>query len=374
METTQAIITVATSPGCQPRLLGEQPLQAREDLTAYRAFGGYQPLAGTDELLSEVDASGLVGRGGAAFPLAVKLRAVRENGRIAGGTTVIANGEEGEPASIKDRWLLRNRPHLVLDGLRLAATIVEAKRAYVYVSDADSARSIEAALSELDADMFGGVTVEVRMVEPGYVAGEETAAVRALNGGPGQADRQAATPVRRGRRRAAHPGEQCRNPGQSALPAAPRLRDVPLAGHIAVAGYVPCDHHRIRSTARALRASARLTFHRTACPAWCFAVDVRGALMGGYFAGLLNKRVLETTLDHETFRGLGSGLGCGADLGDHRRLPVAVAASVLAYFDRENAGSAARVSTGRRRWPPSPERYATVWQRPRTSTGCAAGQ
>ena len=132
METTQAaVISVGTSPGCEPRLLGEQPGQAREDLSAYRGLGGYHGLADADALLGEVESSGLVGRGGAAFPLAVKLRAVRDNGRLggrkAGGTVVVANGEEGEPASIKDRWLLRNRPHLVLDGLRLAAAIVSCR-------------------------------------------------------------------------------------------------------------------------------------------------------------------------------------------------------------------------------------------------------
>src|SRR6201998_417612 len=143
--TTQAEpITVATAPGCPPRLLGEKP-QTREDLAAYRARGGYRPLAGADELLSEVESSGLVGRGGAAFPLAVKLRAGRDNGSRAGGTVAVANGEEGEPASIKDRWLLRNRPHLVLDGLRLAAVIVAADSAYVYVSDPESARRAERA-------------------------------------------------------------------------------------------------------------------------------------------------------------------------------------------------------------------------------------
>jgi NADH:ubiquinone oxidoreductase subunit F (NADH-binding) len=68
------------------------------------------------------------------------------------------------------------------------------------------------------------------------------------------------------------------------------------------------------------------------------ADQVRGALMGGYFAGLLNRSVLETTLDHETMRRVGSGLGCGAISIIIDDCPVAVAASVLAYFDRENAG------------------------------------
>jgi NADH:ubiquinone oxidoreductase subunit F (NADH-binding) len=141
METTAAsTLTVAAWPGCTPRLLRDQPgLQTvrkdredREDLAAYSERGGYRPLAAADELLDEVERSGLLGRGGAAFPMAVKLRAVRDNGkRSKTGTVVVADGEEGEPASIKDRWLLRNRPHLVLDGLRLAATTVAADRTHV---------------------------------------------------------------------------------------------------------------------------------------------------------------------------------------------------------------------------------------------------
>jgi NADH:ubiquinone oxidoreductase subunit F (NADH-binding) len=65
---------------------------------------------------------------------------------------------------------------------------------------------------------------------------------------------------------------------------------------------------------------------------------VTGVLMGGYFAGLLNRGVLDATLDHETIRGMGSGLGCGALAILTDDCPVAVAASVMAYFDRENAG------------------------------------
>ena len=172
--TAVSTITVAAWPGCAPRPLRDQPgLQAvREDYAAYRELGGYHQLAAVDELLDEVERSGLLGRGGAAFPLSVKLRAVRDNGkRINSGTVVVANGEEGEPASIKDRWLLRNRPHLVLDGLRLAAAVVAADHAHVYVSDPQSARSIEIALSELDAGRLGTVSVALRAVDPGYVAG-----------------------------------------------------------------------------------------------------------------------------------------------------------------------------------------------------------
>src|SRR4029077_2394949 len=105
-----------------------------------------------------------------------KRRTVRDAGRRGVDTVVVANGEEGEPASVKDRWLLRNRPHLVLDGLRLATAIVGARRAYVYVSDEQAARAVTNAVAELDSKTFGEVAVTVVTVEPGYVAGEETAA------------------------------------------------------------------------------------------------------------------------------------------------------------------------------------------------------
>ena len=322
-------------------MLGQHPGQAREDLAAYRGLGGYRTLAGVDELLTEVESSGLLGRGGAAFPLAVKLRVVRDNGRLiagAGGTTVVANGEEGEPASIKDRWLLRNRPHMVLDGLRLAAAIVEATRAYVYVSDADSARSVEAALSELDPDTLGGVTVDVWTVQPGYVAGEETAAVRSLNGGP------------------AKPTDKPPRPFEEGVAGLPTL----VSNVETLANLPYLQRHgsvAFRSQGTALSPGTFLaTITGAGRPAVLYEIphglpftellrlhgvspgDVRGALMGGYFAGFLNQRVLQTTLDHETFRGLGSGLGCGAISVITDDCPVAVAASVLAYFDRENAG------------------------------------
>jgi NADH:ubiquinone oxidoreductase subunit F (NADH-binding) len=332
--TTHPAITVAASPGCEPRLLVGQ---GREDLAAYRALGGYGALADAGTLLAEVEASGLVGRGGAAFPLAVKLRAVRENGRLAGGSVVVANGEEGEPASIKDRWLLRNRPHLVLDGLRSAAAIVGAELAYVYVSDPESARSVAAALAELDPGALG-VDVGMLTVPPGYVAGEETAAVRALNGGPVKPTDKPPRPFEEGvgglptlvsnvetlanlpylQR---HGAQVYRSQG-TALSPGTFLATITGAGKPPVLYELP----------HGLPFTELLALHGVSPD------QLKGALMGGYFAGLLDRRVLESTLDHETVRGIGSGLGCGAISLITEDCIVAVAASVLAYFDRENAG------------------------------------
>lgn len=339
MNTTQSTtITTATLPGCTPRLLNKQA--GSEDLAAYRQGGGYAPLADTDALLGEVESSGLVGRGGAGFPLAVKLRTVRDNGRLTaetGGTVVVANGEEGEPASVKDRWLLRNRPHLVLDGLRLAASIVAADRAYVYVSDSESAHSVETALGELDSETHG-VRVELLTVQPGYVAGEETAAVRMINEGLAKPTDKPPRPFEAGVDERPtlvsnvetlanlpylqrHGAAAFRSEGTSLSPGT-FLATITGAGRPPVLYELP----------HGLPFTELLALHGISSD------QVRGALMGGYFAGLLNRRVLETNLDHETMRRLGSGLGCGAISVITDDCPVAVAASVLAYFDRENAG------------------------------------
>ncbi|ASW89147.1 NADH-ubiquinone oxidoreductase-F iron-sulfur binding region domain-containing protein [Mycobacterium marseillense] len=338
MNTAQSTITTAVPAGCSPRLLSGQT--GREDLASYQQAGGYQPVTDTDALLREVEASGLVGRGGAAFPLAVKLRTVRENGRLlahTGGPVVVANGEEGEPASIKDRWLLRNRPHLVLDGLRSAATIVGADRAYIYVSDPESAHSVETALGELGPDALG-MTIIMLTVPAGYVAGEETAAVRAINGGPAKPTDKPPRPFEAGvddRPTLVSNVETLANLPYLQLhgSAAFRAQGTPLSpgtflATITGAGRPPV----LYELPHGLPFTELLALHGVP------ADQVRGALMGGYFAGLLNRSVLETTLDHETMRRVGSGLGCGAISVITDDCPVAVAASVLAYFDRENAG------------------------------------
>ncbi len=313
-------LTVAAWPDLAPRLLGDAP-------------NGYRPLASADDLLAEVDRSGLLGRGGAAFPLAVKLRTVRDNGRAAGGAVVVANGEEGEPASVKDRWLLRNRPHLVLDGLRLASAIVGADRACVYVSDPESARSVEDAVCD---DL--GVAVSVRLVDPGYVAGEETAAVRALNGGPAKPTDKPPRPFQEGV--GGLPTLVSNVETLANLPylqehgaAAFRAQGTPLSPGtflmtITGAGRPP----GLYEIPHGLPFTELLALHGISPD------HVKGVLMGGYFAGLLNRDVLDATLDHETLRRLGSGLGAGAITVLTDDCAVAVAASVLAYFDRENAG------------------------------------
>jgi NADH:ubiquinone oxidoreductase subunit F (NADH-binding) len=331
-----ADITVTAWHDCVPRLLREQP--GVEGLVAYLAGGGYRPLDAADDLVDAVGRSGLLGRGGAAFPLAVKLRSVHDAGRTGRGAIVVANGEEGEPASVKDRWLLRQRPHLVLDGLRLAARMAGADRTYVYVSDTLAARSIDAALAELDTEIVDGLQISVATIDPGYVAGEETAAVRALNGGPAKPTDKPPRPFQRGV--AGLPTLVSNVETLANLPfvqqhgsAAFRSMGTSLSPGTFLVTVTGADRPpALYEIPHGLAFTELLSLHGVP------AEQVRGALMGGYFAGMLNRGVLDSTLDHETLRRLGSGLGCGAISVLTGDCPVAVAASVLAYFGRENAG------------------------------------
>jgi NADH:ubiquinone oxidoreductase subunit F (NADH-binding) len=328
-------LAVATWPGLDARLLRVTASDAVEDHAEYTRSGGYQSLNDPDALLDEVDRSGLLGRGGAAFPMAVKLRTVRDTGRAGKQTVLLANGEEGEPASVKDKWLLRNRPHLVLDGVRLAARIVNADRAYVYVSDAQSAHALTTAL---DTAQLDGVTVSIATVDAGYVAGEETAAVRAVNGGPAKPTDKPPRPFQEGVHGLPtlvsnvetlanlpyiqrHGGEAYRAVGTAGSPGT-FLATVTGAGKPAMLYELPHGVHF----------SELLALHGVSSDI------VQGVLMGGYFAGLVNRSVLDATLDHETLRTHGSALGCGAVAILTEDCPVAVAAAVMDYFDRENAG------------------------------------
>jgi NADH:ubiquinone oxidoreductase subunit F (NADH-binding) len=136
-----------------------------------------------ESLIAAVGAAGLRGRGGASFPTAVKLHAVASGRRR---PVVVANGSEGEPASLKDVTIMTLAPHLVLDGAVLAASAVGADEVIVAVDvRATRARAaIGAALRERASNEPPGVRIRIAEVPPGYVSGEERALVHRLNRGP----------------------------------------------------------------------------------------------------------------------------------------------------------------------------------------------
>jgi hypothetical protein len=130
-----------------PRLLSHVAGGGRRGLAEHLDLHGQAPAAGgrrgesARQLVGLLEQAGLTGRGGAGFPTARKLAAVIAGRRA---PVLIANGTEGEPASAKDRVLLRNAPHLVLDGAAIVAAAIAAARVLVVVHS-DTLASVQEA-------------------------------------------------------------------------------------------------------------------------------------------------------------------------------------------------------------------------------------
>jgi NADH-quinone oxidoreductase subunit F len=173
------------------------------DRTDYTATGGYGALRDVigeygraREVLIETELTGL---GGAHFPLARKIESLLKQ---PGPRVVVCNAAEDEPGSEKDRTLLRRNPHLVLEGLLIAAVVLDATDAVMYVSESavDATEAVLTAIEE--AAQMAGIRcgTRLRLVAAGthYVAGEATAAIDAINGGPGKPTGQPPYPTERG--------------------------------------------------------------------------------------------------------------------------------------------------------------------------------
>ena len=155
------------------------PLEGSEPFADHVRRLGSCP-AGSPDLVAELEASQIRGRGGAGFPAARKWAAVLRQPDMR--RIVVANGAEGEPCSGKDRLLLRSRPHLVLDGLQLAAETVGARETFIYLRHGDKASraSIERALRE----RRGSWRTRPHLIQAParYVASEETAVIARIEG------------------------------------------------------------------------------------------------------------------------------------------------------------------------------------------------
>jgi NADH:ubiquinone oxidoreductase subunit F (NADH-binding) len=296
-----------------PRLLAAAGDQGQAMVLArHRRAYPAPPLPGRpgDDLIAAIERSGLRGRGGAAFPTGTKLRAVREGRRP---PVVVVNGAEGEPASGKDKLLLATAPHLVLDGALLAAAAVGAEQVIVCVDHSATAApgAVTRALAER---RHSDAAVEVRIapVPSSYVAGEETALVHWLNGGPATPTRTPPRPFQRGVdgrptlvdnvETLAHLAQVLRfGPDwfrQLGTPDEPGSTLVTLSGAVARPG--------VYELPMGVRLADVLGL---AGP----LAGVGAVLVGGYFGSWLGAGDAgHARLDNRSLRPLGAGLGCGA--------------------------------------------------------------
>jgi NADH-quinone oxidoreductase subunit F len=171
--------------------------EGMQDLETYRRAGGYEAArrVASGEIAAEaviemLVASGLRGKGGAGFPTGQKWKFMP---RQAATKYVVVNADEGEPCTFKDRTLIEGCPHLLIEGILIAAITVGARKAYIYIRREfyEGRRRLEAAIAQARAaglvgrGVFGtGHEVEI-VVHSGagaYIAGEETALLESLEG------------------------------------------------------------------------------------------------------------------------------------------------------------------------------------------------
>ena len=155
-----------------------------EHLARYGAVPSFTA-HGRDEhpLIDAVARAGLTGRGGAGFPTAAKMRAVA--GAKRPERVVVANGMESEPAAGKDKALLHLAPHLVLDGIVLAAAAVGATEAHLCVARdrAGLDRELRGMIAERRYNGFDPIQIQVHTPPHHYVSSEASALVNWLGGG-----------------------------------------------------------------------------------------------------------------------------------------------------------------------------------------------
>jgi NADH:ubiquinone oxidoreductase subunit F (NADH-binding) len=161
-----------------PRLLAGVRRDLPLSLDEHERTHGAVPRAGAD-LIEWIAEAGLRGRGGASFPTAVKMSGVA---RQRGPRTVLVNAAEGEPMSAKDRGLIQMSPHLVLDGAALAADAVGARSIVIAVPE--NAATAYSALRNAIAERTAKRRFKLCAVPGAHLAGEESALIQYLNGGP----------------------------------------------------------------------------------------------------------------------------------------------------------------------------------------------
>ena len=134
-----------------------------------------------EALLNELEASGLQGRGGAAFPAHVKWRAMcaqEETERY-----LVCNADEGEPGTFKDRDVLLRRPDLLVQGIAIAAITVQARETIIYIRGEfkEERAKLERALKE-NGEHLQGISVRIVVGHGAYICGEETALLESMEG------------------------------------------------------------------------------------------------------------------------------------------------------------------------------------------------
>ena len=308
---------LVVEPG--PTLLAD--LEEGPGLTAHRRRHGRLRGPSAAALLAAAQATGLRGRGGAAFPFAVKVRTVLEQRRR---PVVVVNLSEGEPLSAKDHALALVRPHLVLDGALAAAGALGAREIHLALpGERPGAR--QAMLTAL-AERDDAASVRWHVAGTGFVSGQSQAVIELVSGRenlPVTTWRPAAVSGVRGRPTLLSNAETWAH-----LALALRGRDT---GTTLLTVTVPDRSPRVREAVYGARFGSAVP-----------ELDGGGAalvLLGGFHGGWVRRQMLaDLSITVDGLRDLGAPLGAGiVHLPPAGECPVTRTAAIVEYLAGESA-------------------------------------
>lgn len=338
-------VSDVTAPATERRLLAGGPGEPLRHLSQV-------------QLIDLVERAGLTGRGGAGFATAHKIRAIGNR------PVVVGNAMEGEHLSHKDAVLLRIAPGLVLDGLELLGRALGARRLILALGHRIERTSVRAAVA---ARRSG---VEVRQLDGGFLAGQESALVNQIN------------------RRPAVPSDRLRPVGQAGVDGRPTLvvnaetlaQLALLARHgadwfrsvgtttdpgtflVSVSGSSPevVPRPGVLEIARGTALVDVLTRARTLLP------RARAVLVGGYHGAWLPISAVGAPLSRDGLAPYGASPGAGVlHVLDHRQCPLRLSADVATYLAHESAGQCGPCVNGLPRMADTLSRLASARPEPR---------
>lgn len=344
---------------CRNRCDGARAVPEPRGFAAYRAAGGYEvldrlreyPGEGTS-LLEHIATHQAVGRAGVGFPVAEKWRQAMAVGRT---PVIIVNGDEGELAVFKDRFILESDPHGVVEAALVAARITGADKIFFYVRDdyAPIHAIVRRAMEDVvEAGLTDGITLELRRSGGAFICGEETALIASLEGRPARPVERPPFPTTRGylgrptilhnvetyfRLRAAW--------GTTSTP------EVPASALLDAGVVLFSVSGRVRAPGpKPVRDLARLSDLVEAAGGLADGIELGGIVIGGSSGTIVSAADCQRPLADLKREGLRLGTG-GAIVfgaGDDRRV---IASRMAAYLARESCGQCGpcRVGTGKAR-------------------------
>jgi NADP-reducing hydrogenase subunit HndC len=327
-------------------------------ISGYLSAGGYKSAEkalgmSPSEIIDAISKSGLRGRGGAGFPAGLKLKYISNSQSKSSVRYLICNADEGEPGTFKDRFIMENDPHLLLEGMIIAALAAEAHKAYIYLRGEyyRSAELMNTAIADavehgfLGENIFGSgrsLSVEIKPGAGSYLCGEELTLIESAEGKRGYPRVKPPYPAEKGlfgdptlvnnvETLANLPviiGEGAEWFSSTGMPGSSGTKLITLSGDIVRKGCFEVEfgltlREIIFDLAGGLEGDKKF----------------KAALIGGAAGSFINDSLLDIRLGYDSLKEAGVVLGSGAIIVMNEERDIAdMTLSILRFFSHESCG------------------------------------